>query len=315
MPERPWLIVVRGALILLHVAVVSLALPRGAAAQNRPEVMAYPPEMTGYIRMGTIYHENFFQLPNDGPRQDVLAGVLELRIEERLDGGVRAYTRADVFHFRELGSSPGAMVGVRRTQGINQFDVALMGQWNRPRFDNDDDPHQANVLGGTANYSVRVLPRLELMAIGEYSRQWLKLDTATRSANYEAGAAARVRPLRSVIAEIGVMRGGNDIADLNQQYRNETRYVAVRTSIIPRTYLSLRYRTRVRDYMTDTARSSNFGRQDRRGQVTGYIDLSVRGNLVWNLSGGLEDAASTKRGSGFRARQFGTALTVLLPES
>lgn len=307
----------RRALVLLNVAVLSVAVARESSAQNRPEVMAFPPEVTGYIRMGGILHENFFQLPDDGPRRDVLAGVLELRVEERLgrSGSVRAYTRADVFHFQQLGSSPGALVGVRRVQGINQFDVAVTGQWNRPRFDNDDDPALANVIGGTASYSVRVVRPLELIALGEYSRQWLKVRAAARSATHEIGAAVRYRPFRFVSTEIGILEGGNTIDDVDQRYLNETAYLAVRTSVVPRTYLSLRYRTRVRDYTTGNAASSNFGRQDRREQVTGYLDLAVGRNLVWGLSGGLEEAESTKRGSSFRAKQFGTTLSVMLPES
>lgn len=317
-PGRTWPAFPRRAMVLLHIAVLSVAVAGESSAQNRPEVMAFPPEVTGYIRMGGIFHENFFQLPDDGPRRDVLAGVLEVRVEERLGGrtgSIRAYTRADVFHFQQLGSSPGALVGVRRVQGINQFDVAVTGQWNRPRFDNDDDPALANVIGGTASYSVRVVRPLDLIALGEYSRQWLKVKTAAHSATYEIGAAVRYRPFRFVSTEVGFLEGGSTIDNVNQRYLNETAYVAVRTSVIPRTYLSLRYRTRVRDYTTDNAASSNFGRQDRREQVTGYLDLAVGRNLVWGLSAGLEEAESTKRGSGFRAKQFGTTLSVMLPES
>ena len=305
----------RAALALLQTVVLTLLISGESSAQNRPEVMAFPPEVSGYIRMGGIFHENFFQLPDDGPRRDVLAGVLELRIEERLGrtGAVRAYTRADLFHFRQLGSSPGALVGVRRVQGVNQFDVAVTGQWNRPRFDNDDDPHQANVIGGTARYSVRVVRPLELAALGEYSRQWLTRDGGSRSATYDVGAAVQYRPIRSLSAEVGVLQGNREIADDNQRYVNETAYLAVRTSVIPRTYVSLRYRTRVRDYTTDIATSSNFRRQDRREQVTAYLDLTLSESLVWNLSAGLEEAESTKRGSSFRSKQFGTTLSVILP--
>jgi len=303
------------AFVVLHMIVVSLLAVPEASAQNRPEVMAFPPEITGYIRMGGVYHENFFQLPDDGPRADVVAGVLELRVEERLGrtGALRAYTRADVFHFRHLGSSPGALVGVRRTGGANQFDVAVTGQWNRPRFDIDDDPQQANVIGGTGSYTLRVIRPLELMVLGEYSRQWLKQNAGVRSATYDVGGAVLYRPIRRLSTEIGMLKGGRDIADANQLYLNETAYVALRTSIIPRTYVSLRYRTRVRDYTTDDTRSSNFRRQDRREQVTAYLDLTLGGNLVWNLSAGLEEAESTKRGSGFRSKQFGTTLSVMLP--
>jgi hypothetical protein len=302
--------------VLLHIVAALLLGTADAAAQNRPEVMAFPPEITGYIRMGGIYHENFFQLPDDGPREDVVAGVMEVRVEERLgpSGAMRVYTRGDVFHFRHLGSSPGALVGVRRIGGVHQFDVAATGQWNRPRFDLDDDPQQANVIGGNANYSLRVVRPLELMVLGEYSRQWLKQNVGVRSATYDVGGAVLFRPIRRLSTEIGVLRGRRDIADVNQQYLNETAYVAMRTSIVPRTYVSLRYRTRVRDYTTDNTRSSNFQRQDRREQVTAYLDLSLWGNLVWNLSAGVEEADSTKRGSSFRSKQFGTTFSVMLPE-
>lgn len=302
--------------VVVQSVVVSLLAAAEASAQNRPEVMALPPEVTGYIRMGGIYHENFFQLPDEGPREDVVAGVLEVRIEERLgrSGAMRAYTRADVFHFRHLGSSPGALVGVRRIGGVNQFDVAVTGQWNRPRFDIDDDPQQANVIGGNASYGVRVIRSLELMALGEYSRQWLTQNAGVRSATYDIGGAVQYRPIRRLSTEVGILRGRREIDDVNQQYLNETAYVAVRTSVVPRTYLSVRYRTRVRDYTSDDIRSSNFRRQDRREQVTAYLDLALWGNLVWNLSAGLEEAESTKRGGGFRSRQFGTTFSVMLPD-
>jgi hypothetical protein len=305
----------RFRLVTLHVAVISMLAVAESDAQNRPEVMAFPPELTGYMRAGGIFHENFFQAPNDGPRRDVLAGVLELRAEEKLGAtdAYRAYLRTDFYRFERLGSSPGVLVGVGRIRGANQFDLSVTGQWRRPRFDFGDELEQANILVANGSYSLRVAPLLELVALGEYSRDSLRINTALRGRSYEAGAAVRSRLFRRrVSAEAGVLQGARDLNDL-RQYVDETAYVVVRASLIPRTYLSVRYRNRVREYTATDAAASNFGREDRRQQVTAYLDLTLGGNLVWNLSGGLEEADSTKPGRGFRSRQFGSTLSVMLP--
>jgi hypothetical protein len=315
-PTRRRVMLPRTGFVTLHAVVLLMLAVGESAAQNRPEVMPFP-SVTGYIRMGGIFHENFFQLPNDGPRRDVLAGVLEMRIEERLgsDGAFRAYTRADLFQFEQLGSSPGALVGVKRVRGANQFDVSLTAQWGRPRFDNGDDLEQANIVLASGSYSLRVVSPLELIALIEYSRESLKVNAERRSRSYEVGAAVRYRAFRRrVSAELGVLQGARDLDDL-RQYVNETAYVTVRTTVIPRAYLSARYRNRMREYTIDDPRSRNFAREDRRQQLTVYVDLAVWGNLVWNLSGGVEQADSTKPGSGFRSRQFGTTLSVMLPGS
>ena len=304
-----------GRLVTLQAAIISVLTVAQSAAQNRPEVMAFPPDVTGYMRMGGIYHENFFQAPDGGPRRDVMASVLEFRTEEKLGGenAYRAYLRADFYQFQQLGSSPGLLAGVGRVQGANQFDLSVFSQWHRPRFDYGDKLEQANLLGTSASYSVRVVSPLEVVALGEYSRDSLKINSSLHGTTYEAGAAVRVRALRrSVSAEAGVLQGASTLNDM-RQYINETAYVALRTSAIPRTYLSVRYRNRLREYTTDDVRSSSFGRQDRRRQVTAYLDLKLWGNLMWNLSGGLDQAKSTKPGSSFRSRQFGTTLSVMLP--
>jgi hypothetical protein len=315
-PPRRRVMLSRHGLVTVHAIIISLVAVGQSAAQNRPEIMAFPPEVTGYMRMGAIFHENFFQLPNDGPRRDVLAGVLELRIEEKLDfdGAFRVYTRGDVFQFQQLGSSPGGLVGVRRARGANQFDLSVTGQWSRPRFDSGDELEQANILAANGSYSLRIVSPLELIALAEYSRESLKLHSERRSRSYEVGGAVRYRALRGrVSAEGGLLQGVREINDVIQQYVNETRYVAVRTTVIPRMYISVRFRNRIRGYTTDDAASRNFGREDRRRQVTAYLDLALWGNLVWNLSGGIDEADSTKPGSAVRSRQFGTTLSVMLP--
>jgi hypothetical protein len=306
-----------GLAVLLSVLVISMLAPVESAAQNRPEIMgSFPPEVTGYIRMGGIFHENFFQLPNDGPRRDVVAGVLELRIEERLgrQGGYRAYTRADLFQFQGLGTSPGVLGGLRRVQGAHQFDLSITAQWNRPRFDGGDDLEQANVLGGSGSYRLRVVSPLELIALAEYRRDSLKLNRHQDSESHDLGAAVQYRAFRRrVSAEAGFTQGGRRTSDPGQEYVQETAYVVVRTSAIPRTYLSVRYRHRVRGYTTEDATSRNFEREDQRQQVTAYMDIALWGNLVWNLSGGFEQAESTRTGTGFRARQLGSMISVMLP--
>lgn len=306
--------------VLIAVIAVSWVAPAESAAQNRPEIMgSFPPEVFGYLRMGGIFHENFFQLPGDGPRRDVVAGLLEVRIEERLGrhGGVRAYTRLDLLQFERLGTSPGVMGGVRRVDGTHQFDLALSSQWNRPRFDGGgDELEQANAIGGSGSYRFRPVRSLELVALAEYRRESLKINTFQDSETHDLGAALQYRAFRRrVSTEVGFMRGARRMSAPGQEYEQETVYVLVRTGAIPRTYLSVRYRNRLREYMVGDVTASNFGREDRRQQVTAYLDITLRGNLVWNLSGAFEQADSTRSSSAFRARQVGTAISVMLPGS
>jgi hypothetical protein len=308
----------RGLATLARVLVISILTAGESAAQYRPEILQLPPEVTGYIRMGGILYENLFQLPNDGPRRDVPAGVLELRVEESLgrDDAFRAYTRADVFQFQQLGFSPGIQGGLRRVQGANQFDLSLSVQWNRPRFDRGDELEQANVLAANGSYTLMVVSSLELIALAEYQRDSLKLKRDQDSESHDLGGALRYRAFgRHVTAEVGVMQGARETSRPDQEYVQETQYVLVRTTAIPRTYLSVRYRTRLRDYIIEDAKSRNFGRQDRRQQMTCYLDIALWGNLVWNLSGGFEQGESTRTTSAFRSKQFATTFSVMLPGS
>jgi hypothetical protein len=303
-----------GLATLVLALVLSLAAAGDAAAQNRPEIMTPWPEVSGYIRMGGILFENFFQLPDNLPRQDLWAGMLELRVEDHLghDGGFRAYIRADLLEFQHRGLSPGLLGGFRRVEGLHRFDASLSAQWNRPRFDTGDTPQQANILVGNASYSL-VVSSLEVAAMAEYLGESPKLRTAQDSVSRDAGVAIRYSAFRRRIsAEVGVMQGTREAGDLAQGYTQETRWVAVRTSAVPRVYLSGRYRTRVRDYTIEDARSRNFGRQDQRRQLTGYVDIALWGNLVWNLSGGVEEAESTRKTSAFRSKQFATTVSVML---
>jgi len=303
-----------GFVALVWALALSVVAAGNAAAQNRPEIMSAPPEVSGYIRMGGIQFENFFQLPDDLPRRDLWAGVLETRVEHHLgrDGGFRAYTRADLFQFQHRGVSPGVLGGFRRVEGIHRFDVSLAAQWNRPRFDSGDSPEQANMLIGYGSYGLNI-KSLELAAMIEYVDEALKLRRGLDSVSRDAGFAVRYSGFRRRLsAEVGVMQGTRESTDLAQNYEQETRWVVVRTSAIPRVYASARYRTRVRDFVIDDATARNFGRQDRRRQLTGYVDIALWGNVVWNVSGGLEDADSTRRTSGFRSKQFATTLSVML---
>lgn len=302
---------------LIGAFALSLAAAGNAAAQNRPEVMSLPPEVSGYIRMGGIHFDNFFQLPDELPRRDMWAGVLEARVEHHLgsDGGFRAYTRADLFQFQHRGLSPGLLGGVRRVQGMHRFDVSLLAQWNRPRFDSGDSPEHATILGGYGSYSLNVAS-LEVAALAEYVVESPKLRPGQDSASHDEGFAIRYSLFRRRLsAEVGATQGMREADDLSQNYAQETRWIAVRTSAIPRVYLSARYRTRERDYTIESAASRNYGREDRRRQLTGYLEIALWGNVVWNLSGGFEDAESTRRTSAFRSKQFATTLSVMLAGS
>jgi hypothetical protein len=161
-----------------------------------------------------------------------------------------------------------------------------------------------------------VVTPLELIALAEYRRESLKLNRDQDSESHDIGGAVRYRAFgRRVSAEVGLMQGARETSEFDQEYLQKAVYIVVRTMAIPRTYLSVRYRNRVREYTIEDPMSRNFGREDRREQVTCYLDIGLWGNLVWNLSGGFEEGESTRTARAFRSRQFGTTFSVMLQGS
>jgi hypothetical protein len=290
----------RSATLTFLVCVLSTA---DAAAQLGPSP-------SGQFRAGGTFYEKFFQEPDDGPRQDVWAALMEIRFEDPLANRLRAYTRIELLQYRELGSSPGVRVGVRRRGRSHTLDTYGTMRWNRPRSDVGDELEKADQLGGGASYTYRIIAGLQLSGQAEYREEFLKTQRVTGSRFHEFGGALGYRAFGGRVSpEVAFLRGTRRTSSVSGAYVQDTTSMRIRSSVVPRVSLNARYRHRLREYTIREATSRNFGREDRRQQLGADVDISLGSNLILNLSGAVEKGWSTRPGRAFVARTFGAGFT------
>jgi hypothetical protein len=267
---------------------------------------------SGEFRTSGAYHENFFQAPDDGPRRNVWVASTEIRIEDPLadDNRLRAYTSIEFLQARDIGSSPAALIGVRRRGRTHRFDTYVTMLWNRPRSDVGDELEKADQLGGGAKYAYRIAG-LELASQADYREEFLKPQRITASRSYEGGGSIAYRAFSGrVVPEIGFLQGRRITGNARNEYVQDTAYVELRMSAVPHIALDARYRLRRRDYTVQDVTAKNFAREDRREQVRANLDISFEGPLVWNFFGTVEEGRSTRPGRAFVAKSFGAGFTL-----
>ena len=284
-----------------------------SAIESAAQDFFYLPESSGQFRTATVFYDNFFQDPIAGTMREVWAGLVELRLEETVGGSdrLKAYMRLEYIQFRRLGSSPGAVAGLKRRGQRHSFDAGAAFQWNRPRSSVGDELEQADLASGTATYSYRIAGGLEIGAHGEHRIEFLRDSGLPDSRFREFGATVAYSAFRGRLSsEVDLMRGMRLAENPSGEYVEETRQVSVRASPGQWVTLSVRYRQRDREYPGAAPRSSNFLRQDRRRSISGAVDVSLGEHLRWNVSGGVDKGDSTRPGRTFAATLLGTGFTL-----
>ena len=270
------------------------------------------PTASGQFRSGGVYYEKFFQASNDGPREDVWAAMMEVRLEDQIpvDHRLRAYARIELVQYRKLGLSPGALYGFKRRGRSHAFDFYGAVQWNRPRSDIGDVLEKADRVGGGGSYTYRVVAGLHLTGRGEYKEEFLKPQRVTASRVFEVGGVVAYRALAGkLVPEVAYYEGQRRTGKASSGYVQESGAAGLRIALIPRLDLTARYLERVRRYEF-LPNPTAVMRVDRRKQVDGEIDIALGGGLVLNLSGSVEKARST-RGRSFVTRTFEAGFTVI----
>jgi hypothetical protein len=293
--------------VLAGLAIAALGHPRDAAAQ------AARTGPSGHVRMGGMFHENFFQLPSDVPRQDVWARFVEVTFEDPVepDGASRIFLRVDLMQFASMGISPGASLGFRLDDETHSFNVTGTYEWNRPRLEIGDAVTPANVAGLGATYSYRGIPDFQITGMGRYYRDWLR-DQPSNGRFDEIGGAVRYRGFgRAISPEVGYALGRRLTAIEGDEYEERTWFVTLRSSGVPRTYVTTRYRHRLREYTNVLPGSRNTGRVDRRHQVTTSVDVNLSQSLVWNFSLRFERALASRADRSFTTLAMGSGITML----
>jgi cellulose synthase/poly-beta-1,6-N-acetylglucosamine synthase-like glycosyltransferase len=292
-----------GLLAIVFAAALSAgAAP--AAAQNTLPVDAE-------VRFNASVNDNFFQAATNAPGDTVWARAFEARIARQGQRGETIpFGRFELVSYSGLDPASALIGGVTRDGARTAYAVQGGFQLNRPRFDVGDEFERADIVGMDAEYGRRVSPELEIKALGQWFHEAYEVKPVKNNHVVNVGGAVRFRGFGSGFSpEAGWLWGRRAASDGNEDYGQRQLYVQVRSSAVPSTYLSVRFRRRLRDYSTDLSRESNFGREDRRNQWTVYGDVTLTPHVIVNLSYWHERANSTRAGRGFDAQAFGLGMT------
>lgn len=297
----------------LQSAVTVLIVVLTSAVESAAQEFFHEPQSSGQFRAAAVSYDNFFQAPTGRASRDVLAGLLELRMEETVGESdrLKAYLDFEYITFRELGASPGLVVGVKRKGRAHSFEVETSFQWNRPRSDVGDELELGNLFGGAASYAYKVVGALQLVALGEYRAEFLDDQSTPDTRFREVGGALAYRAFGGRLSpEVGLTRATRDASNANADYVQRTPYLNIRTTAVPRVNLGVRYKQPRREYLVADPMSKNFARKDHRRSVSASVDISIGEHQLWCFFGGLDEGVSTRAGRAFVARSFGTGLTL-----
>jgi cellulose synthase/poly-beta-1,6-N-acetylglucosamine synthase-like glycosyltransferase len=280
-----------------------MGLPGGAAAQDRVPVDAQ-------VRFNASFHDNFFQAARNAPTDNVWVRAFEARVARKSTsrGQPLPFGRFDFVSYSGLDPAVALRGGVTREDNRSAYTIEAGVQWNRPRFDIGDGFEYADIVGVDGEYSARVTPAIELKALGELFHETYELRTTNTNNQFNFGGGVRYRGFGSDFSpEVGWLWGGRDAETQDEDFGQRQFYLQVRSAAVRSTYLSVRFRRRFRDYSSESG--SNFGREDRRYQLTAYGDVTVTPNVVINLSYWYERANSTRDTRDFSAQAIGFGAT------
>ncbi|HVR43496.1 MAG TPA: hypothetical protein VMS56_08630 [Thermoanaerobaculia bacterium] len=311
---------VRRSGFLVSILMVVLAVPALAQERDRrpprPDAVRPPdpstPLFEWWLRGQGLLFGNFFQATESEAEEDVAAllGEVGMSVDLRRGFPLRAYGSVNYLRYDDevLDSSHGLRVGVRSDGRPHAFDVYVDGQRDRPTFDVGDVFARADVTRLAGEYSYRVTREWQVTVDGELEQQEFDLTPLRDNEFAGLGVAVRYRGW-DFSPEIAYKAGTREVDDPTQSYDQTDFHLQVRSSLTPRVYMSVRLRSREREYRTDQMTSSNFGRADDRIQLSGYLDIRLLGPLALNLYGSWEDVDSNLEGRDFASTLLAAGLT------
>lgn len=300
---------------LTLLAALLFGLPAAASAQqliSRPD----RPPVESYLRLSGLVFDNFFQAPEGAPQMGVRSGSAEVQVIFPLvEGGSLVHVRGRVVAYDGFDPSLGAGGGLRFVDGPGELEVLAGYDRRLPRFDVGDEFGRADVASASGRYSLRLGPALQVTALGDVGLQFFP-DEPTNIKNtfsFDAGGSLRYRGFGYVFSpEIGATAGRLSGVAESEGYDESGFYVMARAIPAPPLYLSARYRLRFRDYIVADPESRNFGREDRRGQISLLASLRTGPRFNWHAHYTLEQASSSRPSRSFQTQYMGIGVAVRL---
>jgi hypothetical protein len=221
------------------------------------------------LRFQTMLFGNFYQATSGSAEEDVRGTGLEYRAAYRAWKNTDVYGHVNFLTFDEQGkkNTYGGRVGVLYDGARQDFNAYVDHGENRSTFDIVGATDTGDVTTFGAEYSFRVTEDWQLGAeLGHNDQRFAVTHTRNNDAT-EFGVNVRYRGFGyKFMPEVGYNTGSRDVNDVRESYDESYWYVQAVSSPTRRTYVSLTYRDRTRDYTTRDITSSKFNAEDTRGQ-------------------------------------------------
>jgi hypothetical protein len=263
------------------------------------------------FRSGAAFLGNFFQAPGGAPQKDVFVGTGLVQLVYPVSGEALALHGGLGGDLHE-GFDPSfqLFLGGRLTRGMHAVDADAAFRKRSPRGDVGDAVGWADVLLASLSYRIRPVRSVHLEALAEVDRQDYEPSVQRNNQGLRAGCALRFYGLGYVFSpEVGAAVGSRDVDSDEEDYDEQTLWMTVRSVPASPLYLSLRYRIRIRSYSTNLEGSSNFRREDKRGDLTLTAELSLGVRWSWTVYLSVQNAESTKASRRFDTQYLWSGLT------
>lgn len=281
----------RAALLLLALGWAS-SLP----AQSRDAAVH------GQFTVDAVHFDNLFEASDGQPRQTLWGQRVQGRLSAPLGArGVAIYGEGDGMRIPGFAPAYGAGLGVQRLGGVTTFDAKVSYLGNRPAAEIGSGLGPANLLRFDGEGAYRPFSAVQLVGRGQARREQYTSQVMRNGTAFEFGPLVRFRAFGSGFSpEAGAMFGQRDGRDPNLAYRERGYFVGASSLTFGyRLYLSARYRWRTRSYSSEDPLLGNFGRVDRRQQVSVAVAVTLLPGLSWVTYYAHERGVSTRPGENF----------------
>ena len=300
--------------LILGTALLGIFCP--AAGQVPDSVLALGaapdgPGSTVDLRFGGGYMGNFFQAPVGTPPENVLAGTGEVRLTFPLMGpNLQVHGGAGGTLYSDFDPSLSILAGVRWNGGIHLLEGDVSLRTRSPRIEVGDTLGFADVFLAEADYKIRPLEDLQVGVLAGFDRQVYSRSGGRDNHAFQIGGSGRYYGLGYLLSpELGAAVGHRDVELAEEDYDERVLWATLRSVPVSAAYLSLRYRSRLRQYRGDDRASRNFKREDDRRDLTLTVNLSLNDRWTWTAYFSYQDAGSTRESRTFVTQYIWTGLS------
>ena len=251
-----------------------------------PPAAQQPRVFRSELRMSVITFSNFFQVPEGQSSDRVNAAIAQYRGYLKPWGKrpLEFFGHVDFQRYTNLQreNSYGGGVGANYNGEVHQWGVFLDRGENRAAFDVGDQTAIANVTIFGVDYAFRPNEKWEFELDASRESQRFSVQTGNENDYTALGTGVRYRGFGYKFhPRVGYVTTQRDSKNDSDSFDGNYWYIGFVSAPHRRVYLSAAWRQHTRDYTTDNPASSNFGREDDRGQLVfaGVVRLTDRVGL------------------------------------